>query len=323
MDHLVTRTSEAVLPGAYLVEIFPILSRLPLFFSKWKRDAQRDFAVFTKWFEDMFLPIKEKFIKGQEQPASFCATLAETQTRHGMSDLECAWLAGILYGAGQETTATALKWFFLCMVLYPDVQDKAQEELDRVIGRARLPSFSDMKHLPYIRAIVKEILRWQSPLPVGLPHMTMEDDYYRGYLIPKGTICIANVMGLNHDPEIYGPDSGEFHPERFLDEEGLIKDETSEGHFTYGFGHRICVGRHVANNSLFILIATTLWSMRIEAVKDGNGNVIKPDLEGDQGLFWRPRPFRFTTKPLFDDAEGLIQQARDDMLQETPTRAEV
>ncbi|THU87354.1 cytochrome P450 [Dendrothele bispora CBS 962.96] len=313
MDHLINRTEAALLPGSNLVEIFPILSYLPLFLSKWKLNAQRDFKMLTRQMEDMFLPIKNRFDKGEEQPPSFCATLAETQTRHRMSDSECAWLAAVLYGAGQETTSTALGWFLLCMILFPRVQGKAQEELDKIVGRARLPSFSDMKHLPYIQAIVKEVLRWQVPLTLGVPHATTEDNYYEGYLIRKGTICIVNVRGLNRDPDIYGPDADDFRPERYLDDEGMIKDETSDGHFAYGFGHRICVGRHVANNSLFIAIATILWSMTINPVKGADGNPINPDLEGEPGVFWRPKPFSFSTKPRFDDAKFLVQQARDDI----------
>ncbi|THU76606.1 cytochrome P450 [Dendrothele bispora CBS 962.96] len=229
MENLVDRISKALLPGAYLVEILPILSRLPLFLSKWKRDAQRDFRNYSKVFEDMFRSIKEKFVKGEEQPDSFSATLAETQKRHGMSDLECAWLAGMLYSAGQETTSTVLKWFLLCMTIFPHVQEKAHQELDRVVGRGRLPSFSDMKHLHYIRAIVKEVLRWQVPLPLGLPHATTEDDYYEGYFIRKGTVCTVNVMGLHRDQQIYGPDADEFRPDRYLNDEGMIKDENSDG----------------------------------------------------------------------------------------------
>ncbi|THU89650.1 cytochrome P450 [Dendrothele bispora CBS 962.96] len=323
MDTLLDGVSAAILPGAYLVDIFPVLRHLPLVLSKWRRDAQKDCQKLTSWLTGMFLPIKNRALKGEEQPPSFCATLAESQTRHGMSDEECAWIAGVLYGAGQETTGTVLKWFLLAMVSYPHVQEKAQDELDRVVGRARPPSFSDMKHLPYIQAIVKEILRWQTPLTVGVPHATSEDDYYEGYFIPKGTVCMANVMGLHRDPEIYGPDADEFRPERHLNDDGEIKDEKSQGHFTYGFGHRICVGRHVANNSLFIAIAIMLWAMKITSVKDEKGNSVKPDLEGAPGMLWRPKPFDLKVEPRFQDAAVLIQQARDDVMQDSIARSQI
>lgn len=79
------------------------------------------------------------------------------------------------------------------MILHPGVQKKAQEEIDKVIGHDRLPSFSDRDSLPYIDAIVKEVLRWHPVAPMGLPHVTTEDDMYLGYFIPKGAMLLANI----------------------------------------------------------------------------------------------------------------------------------
>ena len=92
---------------------------------------------------------------------------------------------------------------------------KAQEELDRVVGKGGLPDFSHIGNLPYIDALVKEILRWSPPLPIGLPKRLMQDDVYRGYLIPAGTTMIENVWGILHDPNVY-PDPDSFNPDRFL-----------------------------------------------------------------------------------------------------------
>src|SRR5712671_5331023 len=98
-----------------------------------------------------------------------------------------------LSGAGSDTTAAAMAWFTLAMLAYPETQARAQAELDAVVGRTRLPSFADYPHLPYIRAIVKESLRWRPVDPVGLPHRSTEDDWYDGMFITKGTVCVANV----------------------------------------------------------------------------------------------------------------------------------
>lgn len=185
---------------------------------------------------------------------------------------------------GAETSSAALAWWMLAMVTYPDVQKRAQAELDAVVGRTRIPTFSDFQHLPYIRAMVKEMLRWRPVDPVGLPHLAAEDDWYDGMFIPKGTIIMANVWHLNRDPEIYGADAAHFNPARFLDENGEVApcppETKEEGHVTYGFGRRICPGKHVANNSLFIDIAMTLWACNIEPGKDEHGNVILIDVDG-------------------------------------------
>jgi cytochrome P450 len=81
----------------------------------------------------------------------------------------------------------------LALLLYPDVQKRAQAEIDRVIGRGRLPGFSDRPNLPYIDGICKELLRWRLVLPLGVAHATTEDDVYCGYFIPKGTTVLPNT----------------------------------------------------------------------------------------------------------------------------------
>ena len=79
------------------------------------------------------------------------------------------------------------------MAANPEVQKRAQAELDAAIGPHRLPEFSDEHALPYIRAVAKELLRWRSVVPYGIPHRSLEDDEYRGYLIPKGSIVVSNI----------------------------------------------------------------------------------------------------------------------------------
>ena len=83
--------------------------------------------------------------------------------------------------------------FFLAMTLYPEVQRKAQAEVDAVVGPDRLPSFQDRDRLPYVSAICNELLRWLPVGPLGVPHRLIEDDEYNGHLLPKGSIFIVNL----------------------------------------------------------------------------------------------------------------------------------
>jgi cytochrome P450 len=106
------------------------------------------------------------------------------------------------------------------MVAHPEVQRRAQAELDSVVGRECLPTFADAPHLPYVRAIVKEVLRWRPAIERGMPHKTAADDWYERMFIPKGAACIANTWQCNHDRAVFGDDAEDFKPERHLDATG-------------------------------------------------------------------------------------------------------
>lgn len=91
-----------------------------------------------------------------------------------------------------QTFSTLLS-FFMAMAMHPEVQRKAQAELDAVVGPDRLPEHGDREALPYINAIAKEALRWQNVVPLGVVHRCMEANEYNGYLIPEGTLIIPNA----------------------------------------------------------------------------------------------------------------------------------
>jgi cytochrome P450 len=181
-----------------------------------------------------------------------------------------------LSAAGGETTSTTLKWWILAMLAYPEVQSRAHAEIDEVVGSARPPTFADLPSLPYIRAMLKETLRWSPVVPFGAPHASTEDDWYEGRFIPKGTICLQNMRLLNFNPEVYGSNAADFDPGRYLDEKGQVKmvvEGREEGHMSFGFGRRACPGRFVAEGTLAIDIATLLWAMRFERPANAKGEL--------------------------------------------------
>ena len=108
-----------------------------------------------------------------------------------------------------------MKMFFFAMITNPDAMKKAQEELDRVVGKGELPDFSHKDSLPYVDALVKEVIRWSPPLPFSSLSRPMQDDVYRGYLIPRGTTVIQNIWAVSRDPNLY-PYPEAFNPDRFL-----------------------------------------------------------------------------------------------------------
>ena len=127
--------------------------------------------------------------------------------------------------------------FVLAMVLNPKVMMRAQEELDCVVGRETLPDFSDKENLPYIDAVVKEVLRWNPPLPIGLPYRVTQDDVYRGYLIPAGATVIQNAWAIFRDPNIYH-DPETFNPDRFLKDGKIDQSVYNPEDRVFGAGRR-------------------------------------------------------------------------------------
>ena len=112
---------------------------------------------------------------------------------------------------GAEMTSTTLSWWMLAMIAFPEVQRRAQAEIDAVVGRDRLPSFADAPHLPYVCATMKEILRWRHAVALGVPHVATNEDWYEGMYIPKGTMCIAicgNVITIGQYSEKTQMNSG-------------------------------------------------------------------------------------------------------------------
>ena len=162
------------------------------------------------------------------------------------------------------------------MIAYPSIQYRAHAELDDIVGSARPPTFADLASLPYIRAMVKETLRWSPIVPLGVPHASTSDDWYEGMYIPKGTICVQNMRVINRESEVFGTDAGEFNPGRYLEEDHKVVrvlDGREEGHMAFGFGRRICPGRYVAEATLAIDIATLLWAMRFERPEGAQGEL--------------------------------------------------
>jgi hypothetical protein len=115
---------------------------------------------------------------------------------------------------------------------------------------------------------------------------------------------------MNRDPEIFGENTEHFDPGRYLDASGdIAPGMKDQGHFSYGFGRRNCVGRHMADNSLFIYIAVLLWATKFEPKKDASGRFLPLDLDGwvDVGLV---ALVNFTTSRYVDANEAVSADVR-------------
>ncbi|KAH8892516.1 cytochrome P450 [Thozetella sp. PMI_491] len=315
LSHSITRMTQAAMSSTHLVEIFPWMDRIPSRFSTWKRKAEKIFLADSALVEDLLGKRRNSAVSGSSDRVAD-AILAAME-KGTLSDKEGSWAAFSLY-AGMQTTAGVLNWALFALVLHPDIQRQAQEELDQVVGHDRLPRFSDFDSLPYIQALVREVLRWRPVVPLGLPHSTSSDLQYCGYLIPKDTTLLPNIWAINRDTSIYGPDATEFRPSRHLDPEtgrlrAAVAGVKEEGHVSFGFGRRVCPGRGFGNKLLFISLATMLWALKIERETGLDGEPLPLDVDGciDDGVVVRPRPFKCIIHPRFPDAIHVLQMAME------------
>ncbi|KIO14854.1 hypothetical protein M404DRAFT_189596 [Pisolithus tinctorius Marx 270] len=200
-------------------------------------------------------------------------------------------VAATAFIAGYETSSSLLHSFILAMLLYPEVQTKAQAEIDRVIGTEKLPSFDDRLSLPYIDAVLHELLRWSPVTPLGIPHATTTDDVCNGYYIPKGALVIINVWAMSRNKMKFD-DTEDFKPERFMTEDGkLVNDPATTSDPIFGLGRRICPGRFAAEAFLWMAIVSILSMFRITKAKDAYSKEIPVERKFTTGISVHPVDF--------------------------------
>ncbi|KAJ7652782.1 cytochrome P450 [Mycena polygramma] len=269
--------------GATAIDFFPFLQHFP------------------RWFPGTYYATKS----GNAKPSFVLTQLEEMDTWDRViteDEVDLKANTASMFAAGVETTWSALSVFMLAMVLHPECQTKAQKELDRVLGAARLPEFSDRESLPYVECIFQEIFRWGPGLALGVPRRCMEDDIYRGMLIPAGSTVFANILGMTLDEKIYSHPTT-FSPERYLPQPG----GKGEPHFpaNFGFGRRICTGQYLAGNSVWSAIATILFTCTITNAVDNEGKDIIPEMTMSYGFASHPDNFQCLVKPRTSQAETL------------------
>ncbi|KAI0306165.1 cytochrome P450 [Multifurca ochricompacta] len=269
-----------------IFNLVPFFMRLPWWFpgAGFKKDA------------DMW---KRKMDLCRDEP--YEAVKRALEENKATSSIAASMLAGlpekptpeeILMTKALPSNATAaLQSFVLAMVLYPEVQRRAQEEIDSVVGHGNLPDFGDEESLPYLKAVLYELLRWSPPAPFGIPHRLIKDDVYEGYFIPAKSLVFPNIWAIFHDPATY-PEPSKFKPERFLDTTTPVPLLD----VAFGFGRRLCPGRYFARNILWVAMASMLATFEFLPVTDAEGRPVPPLQEFTPLLTSGPMPFKCTIR---------------------------
>ncbi|KAI1498864.1 cytochrome P450 [Biscogniauxia marginata] len=295
-----TRVSDI---GAYLVDFLPVLNHLPGFLAPWKKEAE------GLWDMERTLHLGN-FERGLKNSGwNFTKHMMNTAEAKTMTTVELAYDLGILTIAALDTSTAALCWLVVAWITRSDrFVPKAQQLLDEVVGRDRLPQFEDRPRLAYIDAMVNEVIRWRPIAIGGVPHATKTEDVYMGYRIPAGSTVLPHHYAITRDEATFGNNVDDYVPERWLLQDGKdVADTAVPGPddtlkdlplVAFGFGRRICPGRHLARNGLFIAVARLLWAFNVEAgISETGEKVVVDDMALTEGFTTEPKPFNAVFHP--------------------------
>ncbi|KAF9882628.1 hypothetical protein FE257_005823 [Aspergillus nanangensis] len=292
-------------PMSNLVDFVPLLQYLP---TPMHRRGKKLHRGLVETYGGFIKEIEQKMKMGEKVQDCLAKTMVESRETEGLDDTDMAILASAFMIGGVETTAAIMQWFSALIPAYPEIQKKAHAELDRVVGRNRLPTIADEKTLPYCHAIIKEVERVHNPFWLGTPHVASEDFVYRGQYIPKDTVVVLNTWTMHHDPARH-PNPEKFEPERYINdpltsaESANVTDPLERDHWMFGAGRRICPGMLVAEREIWLTISRMLWAFDMHEIPE------EPiDLKEYDGLSGRsPVPFRIRLTPRHDNVAKLLE----------------
>nr|XP_056705938.1 cytochrome P450 2J5-like [Euleptes europaea] len=264
----------------------PILQRTILALSHWKllqrlieneiREHQKNgVPEEPRDFIDSYLAQVEKC---KDDPSS---TFTETNMVQVIMEL---------FIAGSDTSAIALRWAFLYMLEYPEIQEQVQQELDTVLGPSHVICYEDQKILPLTNAVLHETQRFSSLSAVGVMHKSSKNTSVKGMSLSKGIMILPNIYSVHYDPKQWETPY-KFNPGHFLDKDGNFVKK--DAFLLFSGGIRVCLGEKMARTTLFILFASLLRAFRFqlpEGVKEINREAIL-------GLALTPHPYKLCAIP--------------------------
>ncbi|KAF1830639.1 cytochrome P450 76C3 [Decorospora gaudefroyi] len=287
-------------PGTFLADTLPFLGNLPPRLQWWRKGVQPYFDKQAKLWMSFWTTLKTQ-METKQAPECFVKQLIESDyEKQGISELQAAFLAGSMIEAGSETTSAALNTAILYLSANPHARERAAAEISKVTSSSQSPTFDDEANLPYIRAIVKETLRLRPVTNIGTPHYTTAPITYKGIYIPAKSVVCLQQYPIHYDATLF-PDPHLFQPERYLSHplgsgHYAAGPATSRDHWAFGAGRRICSGVHLAENSMFIVLAKLLWAFDILPPVDEQGKEVEVDT-GDEafdtaGSMTTAKPYR-------------------------------
>ena len=184
--------------------------------------------------------------------------------------------------AGAETSSLFMEWAVFYLIKYPEVQERAFQEIKKVIGLDRSPRLSDRPNTPYCLAVMEEIIRLCPETDIALPHYTTKDTDAMGYRIPKGTQVFAFYGGV-HKSERYFDNHMEFKPERHI-YNGIFKNHKYVNFF--GIGKRRCAGENIGRDEIYLFFLNVVQKFQYQMAPNEE-LIFRPKL----GALFSPQPY--------------------------------
>ncbi|MFS8032482.1 putative cytochrome P450 [Helianthus anomalus] len=240
-----------------LSDFYPGLARFDL------QGVKKNMKVLAKRFDGIFETMIEQRRKmSGDENKDFLQFLLQLKDRGDSNPpFTIAHLKALLMdmvAGGTDTTSNTVEFALAEMMSNPEILEKAQQELERVVGKDNVVEESHVNNLPYLYAIMKETLRLHAILPLLVPHCPSESCVIGGYTVPKGARVFVNVWAIHRDPTIW-ENPLEFQPERFLDGKW---DHTGNDfrYIPFGSGRRICAGTAMAERMFMFLLGSIIHS---------------------------------------------------------------
>ncbi|XP_041464534.1 cytochrome P450 2D6-like [Lytechinus variegatus] len=282
-------------PGSFFYHV-PVLSYMPFEINKMGDVAAKGMFDFL----DKILKRHRQSYDPADKPTDLIEDFLHEQAKRNAKNMDVGsfndlCLKQVLWDlilGGFETVSTSILWYFLLMAQHPDIQANVQAELDKVVGRDRLPSLSDRNKLPHTESTMVECYRICRVLPTQIPHRTRCDVKLGGYDIPKGTNVATNAYMLASSAAVWS-DPEKFVPDRFIDKEsGLFDSKLEAKLMEFGSGRRVCPAEQLARTELFVFFTHILHRFTLKLPE---GTPIS--MAGKCGLTFHPDPFKFEAVP--------------------------
>ncbi|ESK85919.1 cytochrome p450 [Moniliophthora roreri MCA 2997] len=274
------------------VDLLPFLDYIPESWAWWKQLAsetrQKQRALYFGLLDEC-----EQRMKRGEENESYMEQILMEKRELGLDREMIGYLGGILLEGGTETTASFLRCLVMALIVFPDAQRKAQAEIDGV-------------------ALIKEVHRFHPVSPI-VPHATLADEEYRGFVLPKGTTILVNTYGIYHNPQHFD-NPGTFNPERYLSHEFGVKEGVDASFFrddlVFGYGRRACPGIYIARDSLNLNTMNLIWAFNFAPPKDATGNEIPVSFDNHEkkGLVPVLLPFKCSIRPRSQNVVNIVER---------------